>query len=266
MVKLVDKVDKGGGNTNSPQSQHRKWCFTLNNYQVDTVDKLYRDLREGSLKGVVGQEVGDSGTPHLQGFLSFKNGKTLNGVRNLFGGAKPHLETTKGSDKSNFDYCTKQGKYTAWGDWPEPLEDPLAGLTLYPWQNEIIELVKTKPDARKIHWYWEPEGCRGKTTLAKHLAIEQKALIVSGKANDVKYAIAIFEKKPRIVIYCIPRSKEEFVSYDALECVKDGLFFNGKYESGMVVMNCPHVIVFANFEPRRDKLSEDRWVVKNINS
>ena len=39
-------------------------------------------------------------------------------------------------------------------------------------------------------------------------------------------------------------------------------FFSGKYESGMVRYNKPHVIIFANCRPDIEKLSKDRWKVK----
>ena len=37
-----------------------------------------------------------------------------------------------------------------------------------------------------------------------------------------------------------------------------------KYESKPVIRNSPHVIVFANFEPDKSALSEDRWLILNI--
>ena len=37
-----------------------------------------------------------------------------------------------------------------------------------------------------------------------------------------------------------------------------------KYESKPICRNSPHVIIFANFEPDLDKLSNDRWIIKKI--
>lgn len=91
------------------------------------------------------------------------------------------------------------------------------------------------------------------------------ALVVSGKASDIKCAIAGMKIKPEVVIFCCPRNSEGYISYDALEQVKDGMFFSGKYESEMVLFNNPHVIVFANFAPDLAKLSVDRWKIVNLN-
>ena len=37
------------------------------------------------------------------------------------------------------------------------------------WQQEIIDLTKTQPDGRTIHWYLESEGNTGKTFLRRYL-------------------------------------------------------------------------------------------------
>lgn len=41
-------------------------------------------------------------------------------------------------------------------------------------------------------------------------------------------------------------------------------FYSGKYEGGMVVGNNPHLLVFANIEPDTKKMSDDRFIVQNI--
>jgi len=49
-----------------------------------------------------------------------------------------------------------------------------------------------------------------------------------------------------------------------LESIKNGLFFSGKYESTQVVMNSPHLIIFANEPPDKSKMSADRWHIVRI--
>jgi hypothetical protein len=54
------------------------------------------------------------------------------------------------------------------------------------------------------------------------------------------------------------------VNYGAIEQIKNGLLFSGKYEGGQCVFNQPHVIVFANAEPKEEQMSMDRWDIREI--
>ena len=70
---------------------------------------------------------------------------------------------------------------------------------------------------------------------------------------------------PGCVLMNLPRSYDSsFLSYPALECVKDMLFFSGKYGSAMVNGPPPHVMIFANEPPDVTKLSRDRWCIREI--
>lgn len=83
----------------------------------------------------------------------------------------------------------------------------------------------------------------------------------------MKYAVKLLCDKnspPKIIVFDIERSRENFVSYGGIEEVKNGLFFSPKYEGGMCIYNSPHIFVFANFPPDETQLSEDRWNIINI--
>lgn len=82
----------------------RSWCFTSNNY----TDAIIDALAVLDCKYIVyGKEVGESGTPHLQGFVMFKNAKTMTAVKKLITG-NPHLETMKGTPVQAAEYCKKE--------------------------------------------------------------------------------------------------------------------------------------------------------------
>ena len=36
----------------------------------------------------------------------------------------------------------------------------------------VVDILKTEPDERTIHWFWEPKGNVGKTTLCKWLVVK----------------------------------------------------------------------------------------------
>lgn len=90
------------------------YCFTLNNYTPED---------EWSIVGIscqyliYGREVGDSGTPHLQGFIQFpKPGKSLVAMKKLI--PRAHFEVTKGNIDQNIEYCSKEGDFTERGVKP----------------------------------------------------------------------------------------------------------------------------------------------------
>lgn len=108
----------------------------------------------------------------------------------------------------------------------------------------------------------------GETSLAKHICLNRSdAILVGGRAHDLKYAISKrvkAGKEPRIVTMNITRSMEQYVSYEGTEAAKDGIFFSGKYKGGMCVYNSPHIIIFANFKPRKKALSAGRWNIHHL--
>ena len=130
----------------------------------------------------------------------------------------------------------------------------------------LQKYLSLKPNDRSIVWITECEGGSGKTSFCKHIVLNNSsALYLSGSAKYMKYAImkSIDEKGivPKILLLDIPRSLEDYVSYQGIEEIKNGMFFNTHYEAKMVVYDCPHVVVFANFDPDFSKLSSDRWIL-----
>lgn len=131
----------------------------------------------------------------------------------------------------------------------------------YKWQQDVLDMLKLPADSRKIFWYYDSVGGRGKTHLAKYIVGEFGAYYSrGGKTVDISYAYN-FEK---IVIFDYTRDHEEYVNYGVMEMFKDGMIVSSKYESTVKMVNPPHVLVFANFEPDRSKMSADRWCVTNL--
>lgn len=112
-------------------SRAKNWCFTLNNYNESDEERLSL-LHEGVEYLVYGREVGDSGTPHLQGYVVFASRKRLAQVKFLVGDSA-HLEVAKGSPSSNREYCTKDGDFYEFGTLPasgQGTRTDIAGLKL----------------------------------------------------------------------------------------------------------------------------------------
>ena len=95
----------------------RDYCFTLNNYTDDEYSVIDA-LNPPDVKYiVVAKEVGDSGTPHLQGYVYFVNAKSMSAVKKLLG-KRCHLEATKGTPVEASEYCKKDNDYYEKGELP----------------------------------------------------------------------------------------------------------------------------------------------------
>jgi len=96
------------------KKQYRNWVFTVNNYGATDI----QIFEEVDCRFVCyGKEVGESGTPHLQGLIIFdKRGKTLNGLKKVHPTA--HWEPMKGTVDQAYAYCIKDGDVYERGDKP----------------------------------------------------------------------------------------------------------------------------------------------------
>jgi len=91
-----------------------KFVFTLNNpTEEERASLLALDVEYL----IIGDEVGESGTPHLQGFVLFKSPISFKKCKELLG-TRAHLETARALH-SAIDYCKKDGKFVEVGVCPE---------------------------------------------------------------------------------------------------------------------------------------------------
>lgn len=261
MAQLAQTEGQAGNTCNRLRS--RGWFMTINNFTEDDEANI---KNVGAEKWIYQVEVGNSGTVHLQVFIYFKNPTDFTTIKRWF--PEAHIEAAKNNKKS-ITYCSKpdtrvRGPYCLGIE----LSTPLTLISeLNAWQQQIIELIKTTPDHRTIHWYYDLIGNTGKTSLCKYICLNfPDSIYVNGAAKDMKFCISKMKVKPKIILIDYARDQESHISWQGIEEIKNGIFFNTKYESSMVIMNCPHVICFANFRPQTIKLSLDRWNIVNIQS
>ena len=94
------------------QSSAKRWCYTLNNPTAEP--SISEEL---VTYHVYGEEVGESGTPHYQGFIIFKDKVNLNTLKCLI--PRAHYEVAKGTNSQAAIYCKKDGKFKEIGILPE---------------------------------------------------------------------------------------------------------------------------------------------------
>lgn len=92
----------GNTKTKTRVNPSKYWCFTLNNYTMEHLEHLEHSLSKDLY--IIGKEVGESGTKHLQGYIEFH--KRVRPVEHI-GIKEIHWERTKGSREDNIRYCSK---------------------------------------------------------------------------------------------------------------------------------------------------------------
>ena len=91
----------------------RNFCFTINNYVEETFASM-RQLAEISSYLIYGKEVGESKTPHLQGYCELRKRTRFNRVKSFIPTA--HIEPRKGTAVQARDYCAKDGDFKEHGE------------------------------------------------------------------------------------------------------------------------------------------------------
>lgn len=86
--------------------QFRRVVFTLNNYTEQDV-KQFEELPCKFIQ--FGREVGEKGTPHLQGYIEFKHSVRFSTLKHL--SPKAHWERALGSELHNYAYTGKDQNY-----------------------------------------------------------------------------------------------------------------------------------------------------------
>lgn len=180
-------------------TRSRAWCFTLNNF-VEHGWSNWRDRlsRLPNVKYLVcEEEVGNEGTPHLQGYVNFLNARTFDSMKKFFDNFA-HIEVARGDAFDNKKYCTKDNvhvleigeppKSTKKVDYEAILND-YENMSIndfihkYPresllWYNKIVQISNARyqeqpqssyigPLSSKNYWIYGDPGT-GKSFWARH--------------------------------------------------------------------------------------------------
>lgn len=266
-LEILEQEDLGNTKPNptiKQEIQTKNICFTLNNWTIEQKEHVFSYLKQNCVKFIFGEEVAPTtGTQHLQGAFILKTKQRFSQIKKALNIKSIHLEKIKGTWEQNIIYCSKGKNIQTNIKLPYSGQDLITELSN--WQLDIINIIKNKPDKRKVYWYYDILGNTGKSSFTKYLCYHYKAIKISGgKRSDVINHVYNSDNKD-IIILDIPRSTQN-ISYNAIEEIKNGHITNDKYETGSCLFDIPHIIVFSNFYPDRTKLSDDRWDIYNINN
>lgn len=122
-------------------TQATNFCFTVNNYGEEELAFARSDPPQDPIRWIgFEEEVGEEGTPHLQGCVVLKKRKTITGMKTIPLFKRAHLEVMKGRLEHSEVYCSKENKFESYGD--RPLSSKDKGSTEKERHHEINRLAK----------------------------------------------------------------------------------------------------------------------------
>lgn len=138
------------------------------------------------------------------------------------------------------------------------------------WQLTLDNLVRPdgqfNHDDRRVFVVVDEQGNTGKSFMTRwwlsDMDIKSQVLMV-GRRDDLAHAI---DPQNELFIFDIPRGEMQYFQWSVVEQLKNGVVFSPKYQSGTKFLRkgSATVVVFANEEPDRTKLSSDRWHITRI--
>lgn len=131
----------------------RNWVFTLNNY---TETQVPTELPSKCKYLAFSKEIGESGTPHLQGFCTMNSQTQLVGMKKLMPTA--HWEVMRGTLAQSEVYCSKAASLTEFGVKPMTQGDKgavekkrWANIAKLSCEGKWAELLEQEPHATCVH-------------------------------------------------------------------------------------------------------------------
>lgn len=233
--------------------------MTLNNYAEADIEVL---KAAPSLKYcVIGREVGEQGTPHLQGYMYFELKRSLAQLKTLMPTA--HWEISRGTVAENYAYCTKDGNFVEQGVMPATqAEKGAKGAarikelwtlakrgefeSLPPQQIKTWEYISMKYGPRvqdrpilKNLWVTGPSGC-GKSSLirSKWTSLYLKNLSKWWDGYSGENAVVVDDLDPE-------HAKYNMAYY--LKIWGDHYAFNAEVKGGMLFIRPDFVIVTSQY-------------------
>ena len=213
----------------------RYWCFTLNNPTTLEVRDLENavDLSPDVTYVTFGRETGDSGTPHLQGYLELASKLRLGGVRKLPGLGRSHLELRAGSQEEAVAYCHK--------DDPAPFVSGTLVPSTQGKRNDLAEVKsdldsgKTQLEVAEAHFgswcRYRKSFCAYQSLRNKRLARDVRVVVLYGPAGVGKTRL-IFEHEPELFI-----------------CPTDSLQWSTRYPRGRLQRNSRPLLLTSVLGP-----------------
>jgi hypothetical protein len=178
------------------------WCFTLNNY-TEEEKKLVSDAvehNEDITYVCFGIEKGETGTPHLQGYMEFKQRIRLGAIKRIGGFKRVHLELRQGTAAQAKAYCEKDGEFFEFGVLKKSQQGKRSDLLA------VKDLIDGGADEAKVAeehfgaWVrYRKSFSAYRNLVATRQSVERRVYVLYGEPGTGKTRF-VFENEPSLWI------------------------------------------------------------------
>lgn len=224
------------------------------------------------------KERGDTGYIHYQGRFSLKERLRQNKILEKINTEYPNLSaihirpTTKQNTGNDFYVSKEETRIEGpWKDTDDETYIPkqIRNITLYQWQQTVVNDANVW-NTRNINWVIDINGNNGKSILKTHIGVHKigRALPYSNDFRDI-CRMVMATPPTKLYIIDLPRaiSKDHLYQFTSgIETLKDGYAYDDRYSFKERYFDCPNIWIFSNTAPDRSLLSNDRWIIWNLNN
>jgi len=243
-------------------------------------DLIISTLRKIAKRYTFQLESGEaSGYLHYQGRFSLIKKHRKSELMKMFGEmpVPNYLEPTVNATYYAGDlfYVSKEETRVE-GPWDERVQEffmpyQYEGILdkLHPFQQTIWNSCDHR-NPRGINFIYDPEGCRGKSSIASIIEIHGRGIDIP-PVNDMKELLQVVcdecyerTRDPKCMLIDMPRALDKsrlYGMFSAIEQIKKGKLYDMRYSYKKWWIHAPQIWVFSNIAPELSMLSNDRWNV-----
>lgn len=235
----------------------RNFCFTLNNWSDAEIETI-KTIKHKYL--IYGREMGESGTPHLQGYMELQGQREFASLKKII--PRMHIESRKGTAKEASDYCKKEGNFEEIGIISKQgdRKDIIATYDAAKSGQKMDEFMDSCPSfqnirifemARSIYqkkrdfkpevvWLYGPTGS-GKT---RYVVEKERDLWISGKS------LRWWDGYENQEATLFDDFRKDFCTYHELLRILDRYDYRVEVKGGHKTLNSKRMYITSCFHPK----------------
>lgn len=155
------------------------------------------------------------------------------------------------------ELCNIVSRYMRWArevydNRPIVMDDDQ--LDLYPWQNEVMDMITEDVPPRRVIWIWSQESGTGKSTFFDYVSRQDGIRVLPGA--DFDNTLYAYDGHDVIWFDLTRAQSHDYVPYHALEKFSNRTFHLSKKYTCVRKLVKAHIVVTANIPPDESKLPQ----------